>query len=83
VDDARLEALRRKAEPYSDRNGVPLRLVNTARKRLDGRFSYQVVLVPQVHWWRLRSTRAKTMGWWTYLPESRLQPAKRSISTPT
>ena len=46
VDDARLEALRRKAEPYSDRNGVPLRLVNTARERLDGRFSYQVVLVP-------------------------------------
>ena len=46
VDDARLEALRRKAEPYSRRNGVPLRLVNTAKEPLDERFSYQVVLVP-------------------------------------
>ncbi len=46
VDDARLEALRRKAEPYSRRNGVPLRLVNTAKEPLHERFSYQVVLVP-------------------------------------
>ena len=46
VDDVRLEALRRKAEPYSRRNGVPLRLVNTAKEPLDERFSYQVVLVP-------------------------------------
>ena len=46
VDDARLEALRRKAQPYSKRNNVPLRLVNTATEPLDERFSYQVVLVP-------------------------------------
>jgi hypothetical protein len=46
VDDARLEALRRKAEPYARRNGVPLRLVNTAKEPLDERFSYHVVLVP-------------------------------------
>jgi threonine dehydrogenase-like Zn-dependent dehydrogenase len=46
VDDARLEALRRKAEPYARRNGVPLRLVNTAKEPLHERFSYQVVLVP-------------------------------------
>ena len=46
VDDARLEALGRKAEPYAKRNGVPFRLVNTAKEPLDERFSYQVVLVP-------------------------------------
>lgn len=46
IDDARLEALRAKAEPYAERNGVPLRLVNTAREPVSGRFSYQVVLVP-------------------------------------
>jgi threonine dehydrogenase-like Zn-dependent dehydrogenase len=46
VDDARLEALRRKAQPYSKRNNVPFRLVNTATEPLDQRFSYQVVLVP-------------------------------------
>jgi D-arabinose 1-dehydrogenase-like Zn-dependent alcohol dehydrogenase len=37
---------RRKAEPYSRRYGVPLRLVNTAKEPLNERFSYQVVLVP-------------------------------------
>ena len=46
VDDARLEALGRKAEPYAKRNGVPFRLVNTAKEPLDEPFSYQVVLVP-------------------------------------
>lgn len=46
VDDARLESLRRKAEPLSLRNGVPLRLVNTAKAPLDERFSYQILLVP-------------------------------------
>jgi len=46
IDSARLEVLRRKAEPYAKRNGVPLRLVNTAEEALEGRFSYQVVLVP-------------------------------------
>jgi threonine dehydrogenase-like Zn-dependent dehydrogenase len=46
IDDARLEVLRRKAEPYAKRTGVPLRLVNTATEPLEGRFSYQVILVP-------------------------------------
>jgi threonine dehydrogenase-like Zn-dependent dehydrogenase len=46
VDDARLESLRRKAEPLSQRNGVPLQLVNTVKQRLGGRFSYQILLVP-------------------------------------
>jgi len=46
IDDKRLGALGRKAEPYALRNGVPFELVNTAKERLEGRFSYQVVLVP-------------------------------------
>jgi threonine dehydrogenase-like Zn-dependent dehydrogenase len=46
IDDTRLEALARKAAPWSARTGVPLRLVNTTKEKLDGRFSYQVVLVP-------------------------------------
>jgi D-arabinose 1-dehydrogenase-like Zn-dependent alcohol dehydrogenase len=46
VDGVRLEALARKAEPYARRNGIPLRLVNTATEPLHERFSYQVVLVP-------------------------------------
>jgi threonine dehydrogenase-like Zn-dependent dehydrogenase len=46
IDDARLEALRKKAEPYARRNGVPLRLVNTTTEPLHERFSYQIVLVP-------------------------------------
>ena len=46
VDDARLESLRRKAEPLSLRNGVPLRLVNTVKEPLEGRYSYQILLVP-------------------------------------
>jgi hypothetical protein len=46
IDEARLAALRRKAEPYSRANGVPFRVVNTATDKLDERFSYHVVLVP-------------------------------------
>jgi threonine dehydrogenase-like Zn-dependent dehydrogenase len=46
VDDARLESLRRKAEPLSQRNGVPLRLINTVKEPLEGRYSYQILLVP-------------------------------------
>lgn len=46
VDDARLEALRRKADPLSRRTGVPLRLVNTLESSLDELFSYQIILVP-------------------------------------
>lgn len=46
VDDVRLESLRRKAEPIAKRNGVPLRLVNTAKEPLKARFSNQQMLVP-------------------------------------
>jgi threonine dehydrogenase-like Zn-dependent dehydrogenase len=46
IDEARLAALRRKAEPYARANGVPFRVVNTATGELDERFSYHVVLVP-------------------------------------
>jgi threonine dehydrogenase-like Zn-dependent dehydrogenase len=46
IDDARLETIRAKAEPPARQNGVALRLVNTAKEALDGRFSYHVILVP-------------------------------------
>ncbi|HTV12429.1 MAG TPA: alcohol dehydrogenase catalytic domain-containing protein [Acidimicrobiales bacterium] len=46
IDTARLEALGQKAAPYAKRNGVPFRLLNTKTEPLEGRFTYQVLLVP-------------------------------------
>ena len=45
-DDARLDALARKAAPLAEAHGVPLRLVNTAKTQLEGRFSYFALMAP-------------------------------------
>jgi len=46
VDDARLEALRAKAEPLARAADVPLRLVNTRTSPLEGKFTYVALMVP-------------------------------------
>jgi len=46
MDDARLEALRRKAAPMAARNGVHLRLVNTQKEPLAEKFSYFAIMAP-------------------------------------
>jgi len=46
LDDARLESLRRKAEPLARRNGVPLRLVNTTKQPLAGQFTCFALMAP-------------------------------------
>jgi threonine dehydrogenase-like Zn-dependent dehydrogenase len=45
-DDARLQALARKARPLAEAHHVPLRLVNTAKEKLDGKFSYFALMAP-------------------------------------
>ncbi len=46
IDDARLDTLLRKARPLAEARHVPLRMINTSREPLAGRFSYFAVLVP-------------------------------------
>jgi L-sorbose 1-phosphate reductase len=46
VDDARLETLRTKAMPLSERRELPLRFLNTRNDPLCGSFSYFILLVP-------------------------------------
>jgi threonine dehydrogenase-like Zn-dependent dehydrogenase len=46
LDDRRIEALRRKAEPAASANGVPLRLVNPQNEHLDETFSYIALMTP-------------------------------------
>ena len=46
IDDGRLEALRKKAEPFAKRNGVPLKLVNTKSQKLEGEFTYFALMAP-------------------------------------
>ncbi len=46
VDDGRLEALAAKAGPMAESSGVRLRLVNTSREPLTGRYSYFALLAP-------------------------------------
>lgn len=46
LDDPRIEALRRKAEPMAKTNGVALRLVNSQNERLDETFTYLVLMAP-------------------------------------
>jgi len=46
VDDSRLAALARKAQPLAEAEAVNLRLVNTTRESLAERFSYFVLLAP-------------------------------------
>jgi threonine dehydrogenase-like Zn-dependent dehydrogenase len=46
LDDPRIEALRRKADPLAKANGVPLRLVNPQNEELDETFSYFALMAP-------------------------------------
>ena len=46
LDDARLETLRKKAEPIAKANGTLLRLVNTERTPLDEKFTYFALMAP-------------------------------------
>jgi L-sorbose 1-phosphate reductase len=46
MDDARLETLRKKAEPLARANGVSLRLVNTRQTPLTEKFSYFALMAP-------------------------------------
>ena len=45
-DDPRIEALRCKAEPIANTNGVPLRLVNPESEPLDETFTYFALMAP-------------------------------------
>ena len=46
IDDARLETLRKKAEPLAQANGISLRLVNTRQTPLTEKFSYFALMAP-------------------------------------
>lgn len=46
MDDARLETLRKKAEPLAQANGVSLRLINTKKSPLAEKFSYFALMAP-------------------------------------
>lgn len=46
IDDSRLGTLGKKAGALSEKNRVPLELINTTRESLSGRFSYYAILVP-------------------------------------
>lgn len=46
MDDARIESLRKKAEPLANANGVSLRLVNTKQAPLAEKFSYFALMAP-------------------------------------
>lgn len=46
MDDARLESLRKKAQPLAEANGVPLRLVNTRNTPLTEKFTYFALMAP-------------------------------------
>jgi threonine dehydrogenase-like Zn-dependent dehydrogenase len=46
LDVPRIDALRRKAEPMAERNGVALRLINPRHEHLDGTFTYFALMAP-------------------------------------
>jgi L-sorbose 1-phosphate reductase len=46
LDDARLETLRKKAEPLAKANGVVLRLLNTQKTPLREKFTYFALMAP-------------------------------------
>jgi threonine dehydrogenase-like Zn-dependent dehydrogenase len=46
IDDARLDMLRKKAAALAEANRVELRMINTARQALVGRYTYFALLVP-------------------------------------
>lgn len=45
-DDARLESIDRKARPFAEANGVPMRMVNTSKHPLTETFSYFAIMAP-------------------------------------
>jgi len=61
VDDARLEALARKAEPLAKANGVSMKLINTQKTPITEPFSYFALMVPMAVWART-SVRASLPG---------------------
>ena len=46
MDDARLESLQKKAEPFAAANGVAMKMLNTAKTPLTERFSYFALMAP-------------------------------------
>lgn len=46
MDDARLASILSKAEPLARAAGIPLEMVNTAKTRLSGKFSYIALMAP-------------------------------------
>jgi threonine dehydrogenase-like Zn-dependent dehydrogenase len=46
VDDTRLEALRERVKPLTEKGEVPLRFLNTKENPLGGSYSYFILLVP-------------------------------------
>lgn len=46
MDDSRLESIQKKAEPFASANGVPMRMVNTAKNPLNEKFSYFALMAP-------------------------------------
>lgn len=46
MDDARLASLQKKAEPFAKANGVALRMVNTVKTPLPGKYSYFALMAP-------------------------------------
>jgi L-sorbose 1-phosphate reductase len=46
MDDARLASIQKKAEPFAAAKGVAMKMVNTAKTPLTGRFSYFALMAP-------------------------------------
>ncbi len=46
MDDPRLGSIQKKAEPFAKANGVPMRMVNTAKTPLSEKFSYFALMAP-------------------------------------
>ncbi len=46
MDDARLASLQKKAEPFARANGVAMKMVNTVKMPLTGKYSYFALMAP-------------------------------------
>jgi len=46
VDDSRLASVQKKAEPFAKTNGVDMKMLNTAKAPLNGKFSYFALMAP-------------------------------------
>ncbi len=46
MDDARLASLQKKAEPFARANGVAMKMVNTVKTPLTGKYSYFALMAP-------------------------------------